>query len=203
MEFGLDGGYNRSYLKGIANTKGMNNFHLGFYFDFTIKNNWYFNTGVRVKSNAGATNLAVYKMGNEDLDSVMVNVYVTRKIGYFYVPFHLKFKFARHFFVQAGGQVGLRNKARDLFYNTLFEKDDVEFTNDIGDQVKRLDIGFSGGVGYKFQGTGMTLGATYYGGMIDIMKTEESTRNSTFYIYVYVTIGAGYKEAKQSKQKQQ
>ena len=119
LEFGIDGGFNRSYLNGIDEAKGLNNFHLGFYFDFKLKNNWYLNTGVRVKSNVGATNISVYSLGDDDLDSVMVKGDVTRKISYFYVPVHIKYRFARQFYALAGFQIGLKHKANDLFYNTL------------------------------------------------------------------------------------
>jgi len=199
IEFGVDGGYNRSYLSGIDETKGLNNFHLGFYFDFKLKNNWYLNTGVRVKSNVGASDLSVYSLGDVDLDSVMVNGHISRKIGYFYVPVHIKYRFAKQFYVQGGFQVGLRHKADDLFYNTVKEKDDVVFTLDIREQIKRLDAGLSGGLGYQFQGTGMSLGMTYYYGLVDIMKNgNPKSQNSTFYVYVYIPVGAGYKETKQS-----
>ena len=68
--------------------------------------------------------------------------------------------------------------------------------------MKRLDAGLSGGLGYKFQGTGMNLGITYYYGLVDIMKDSDhsqyntTSKNSTFYIYVCIPIGAGYKEEK-------
>jgi hypothetical protein len=62
----------------------------------------------------------------------------------------------------------------------------------------------SGGAGYKFKGTGMNLGITYYQGLIDIMKgDEENTVNSTFYIYVDIPIGSHYKEdRKREKEKE-
>jgi hypothetical protein len=200
MEFGLEGGYNRSYLSGIDEARGLGNFHLGFYFDITLKNNWYLNTGVRVKSDVGASRINTYPMGDADLDSVLYEGHVTREIGYFYVPLHVKYRVARQFFINGGFQVGLRISAKDLFYNTIYEKDDVLFTNDIRDEVTRLDAGLSGGVGYKFQGTGMNLGINYYYGLVDVMKSNDLTsKNSTFYIYVDIPIGAGYKEEKKKE----
>jgi hypothetical protein len=202
LEFGIDGGFNRSYLSGIDDAKGLNNFHLGFYFDFKLKNDWYLNTGVRVKSNMGATSIAPYSVDNKEVDTVFANGHVTRKIGYFYVPVHIKYRFSKQFYAMAGFQIGLRNTARDLFYNTVYDEDDVEFKYDIRDYVKRLDAGLSGGIGYKFQGTGMNLGITYYYGLVDIMKDSDlmqyntTSKNSTFYIYVCIPIGAGYKEEK-------
>lgn len=204
LEFGLDGGFNRSYLSGVDNAKGFNNFNLGFYFDFRIMNNWYVNTGVRVKSNLGATNISPYILGDEDLDSVMTDGHVTRKISYFHVPLHIKYRFVKQFYVMGGVQAGLRSKAKDLFYSTFRDKDDTEVSIDIRDQVKRLDFGMSGGVGYKFKGTGMNLGITYYYGLVDIMKDSNiDSKNSSFYIYVDIPIGAGYKENKKEKKEKE
>lgn len=202
IEFGVDGGFNWSYLSGIDNSKDLRNFHLGFYFDFKLKNDWYLNTGVRVKSNVGATNIAPYSVDNKEVDTVFINGNVTRKIGYFYVPLHIKYRFGKQFFVMAGFQVGLRNSAKDSFLNTVYDKEDLEFKYDIRDYVKRLDAGLSGGVGYKFKGTGMNLGLTYYYGLVDVMKDSElaqyntNSKNSTFYIYVSIPVGAHKSEEK-------
>ncbi|MCD4730199.1 MAG: PorT family protein [Bacteroidales bacterium] len=203
LEFGLEGGFNRSYMSGIDGAKGLNNYHLGFYFDFRIKNEWFLNTGVRVKSNSGATKISPYTLNDKDLDTVFVNGNVTREIGYFYVPIHIKYRFAKQFFANAGVQVGLRNSAKDYFYNTYYKDDDVSFKLDIRDYVARLDAGLSGGLGYKFKGTGMNLGVTYYYGLVDVMKDSQdpyynvNAKNSSLYIYVDIPIGAGYKKEKQ------
>lgn len=200
IEFGMEGGFNRSWMNSIDNSKGFTNFHLGFYFDFKLKKDLFINTGVRVKSNVGATKLLVYPLGDADLDSVLADGDVTRKISYFYVPVHLKYRFSRDFYINAGFQVGLRSKAVDMFNNTIYEKNDVVFTTDIRDYVKRLDAGLSGGVGYKFKGTGMNLGLTYYYGLVDVMKDSPTqSKNSALYIYVDIPIGAGYKDEKKAK----
>ncbi|MCD4734916.1 MAG: PorT family protein [Bacteroidales bacterium] len=197
LEFGIEGGFNRSHISGIDEAKGLNNLHLGFYFDIRLKNDWFLNTGVRVKSNVGATKINPYSLDDHELDSVFVDGHITRKIGYFYVPVHIKYRFSRQFFANAGFQVGLRNSAKDLFFNTYYDDDDVEIKYDIRDNIKRLDAGLSGGFGYKFKGTGMNLGITYYYGLVDVSKNNNiETLNSSFYFYVNIPIGAGYKEEK-------
>jgi hypothetical protein len=91
----------------------------------------------------------------------------------------------------------ISTKAEDLFFNHIKEKNDVVFTLDITDHVKRIDAGLSGGVGYKFKGTGMNFGITYYHGLTNISKEDDSTlKNSTFYVYVCIPVGAGKKESK-------
>lgn len=205
IEFGVDGGFNWSYLSGIDNTKDLTSFYLGFYFDFKLKEHWYLNTGVRVKSNVGATNITPYSVDDKDVDTVFFDGHITRKIGYFYVPAHIKYRFGKQFFAMAGFQVGLRNSTNDNFTNTVYEKDDVEFKYDIGDYVKRLDAGLSGGVGYKFKGTGMNLGITYYYGLVDIMKDSDlaqyniNSKNSSIYIYVSIPVGAHKSEEERKK----
>jgi hypothetical protein len=207
LEFGLEGGFNRSYLSGIDEAKGFSHFHLGFYFDIRIKEELWFNTGVRVKSNMGAKNINPYSLEDARLDTVLLDGFVNRDIGYFYVPVHLKYRFAnkKQFFVIAGGQIGLRNKANDFFYNSYYETDDVSFKYDIGDYIKRIDFGLSGGFGYKFNGSGMNLGLSYYHGLMNIMKPTDleqynyNSKNSCFYLFVDIPIGAGYKEQKEKE----
>ena len=70
IEFGLTGGYNRTNIIGLDEAKGLNNFNMGFYFDFLLKKNWYLYTGVLVKSNMGASNIPVYSLGDANLDTL-------------------------------------------------------------------------------------------------------------------------------------
>ena len=67
MEFGLSGGFNRSYIRGISESKGLNNWELGFYFDIHPKQEspWHIATGVYVKSNVGGTNIPL-SQGSEN-----------------------------------------------------------------------------------------------------------------------------------------
>lgn len=205
LEFGVEGGFNRSTLSGIDEAKGYNHFHLGFYFDFRIKNELWLNTGVRIKSDVGAKSLNPYSLDDHELDSVFLDGQVDRNLGYWYVPVHLKYKFAKNkqFYAVVGGQIGLRNKVNDTFYNSYIDKDDVSFKKDLNDHIKRIDAGLSGGFGYKFKGSGMNLGLTYYHGLMDIMKETDleqynyASKNSSLYLYVDIPIGAGYKEKKE------
>lgn len=196
IEFGLTGGYNRSDLMGFDNSKGLNNFNLGFYFDFTLKKNWYLYTGVLVKSRMGASGIAVYPLGDPELDSAMIGAEVTRKLHYFHVPVFLKYRFKNHFFLDGGIQLGLLNKAVDEFINTIYEKNDLVFTNDILTQYKRLDAGIEAGIGYKLmKGAGMNFGLRYYYGLVNINKEgEDKAYNSSLYFYAEIPIGTQKKK---------
>jgi len=202
LEFGVEGGFNRSWLSGIDESTGIGHLHLGLYFDIRIKNELWINTGVRVKSNTGAKNINPYLLNDAELDTVFQEGHIDRRIGYWYVPAHLKYRFGnnKQFFINAGGQIGLRHRTNDTFLNTYIDDDDVSYTLNIGDHIKRLDGGVSGGLGYKFKGSGMNLGLTYYHGLVNIMKPtnlpqyDYKSRNSSLYLYVNVPVGAGNKE---------
>src|SRR5210317_747733 len=57
IEFGLDGGVNYATLGGMESDSYYRKWNLGFYFDIRMKNQWYLNTGVLVKSELGLDNL--------------------------------------------------------------------------------------------------------------------------------------------------
>ena len=101
--------------------------------------------------------------------------------------------------VSAELKTGAEEGTLDYGFIAIFNEDDIEFKHDIRDNITRLDAGLSGGVGYKFEGTGMNLGITYYYGLVDIDKTDLHSRNSSFYLYVDIPIGAGYKKDKESE----
>ena len=50
IEFGLDGGFNYSSISGMDTNDKLSEFNIGFYFDFKLKEKWYLNTGVLMKS---------------------------------------------------------------------------------------------------------------------------------------------------------
>jgi len=197
LEFGLEGGFNPSTIRGAEEAEFLNNFNLGFYFNFRLKNTWFLYTGVRVKSNVGAKGLNVYSTGDADLDSVFVGGSVTRKINYFYVPAAIKYRFGDHFFILGGFQFGLMSKAKDIFLNTVNTTDDLSYTSTVTDEYNRFDAGLLGGIGYKLlKDTSMSFGLSYYYGFTDIYRDSTNTAyNSAFYIYVDIPIGAGKAKA--------
>ncbi len=194
IEFGLDGGLNWSNISNLENSKAVRGFHLGFYFDINLKEQLFLHTGVIVKSPMGAKGIEPYPVGDPNLDSVLSDGSVERKLRYFNVPILLKYKFHDHFYAEVGPQLGLLFKAFDEFSTDEFDKDDLIFKFKIRDQYRRLDAGITAGLGYRFlKGNGMNLGVRYYFGLVNILKENPgaSKRNSSFYIYVGIPIGAG------------
>jgi hypothetical protein len=202
IEFGLEGGANFSNISNIDPSGYNTGFHLGFYFDFKLNEKLFAHTGVIVKSPMGAKNLNPYPLSEPGLDSLLTTSRVNREFRYFNVPGFLKYKFSKHFFVEGGLQLGLLYKAFDVFKESVFHKNDLEFTNEIRDNYKRLDVGGVVGFGYRLlKGNGVNFGARYYYGFVDILKdnTGPPQRNSSIYLYAGIPIGAGKAKKKREE----
>jgi hypothetical protein len=202
VEFGLEGGANFSTISNLEGAKYRTDFNLGFYFDFLLKNpSWAINTGVIVKSSMGADGLAVYSLNNENLDTSFAGGHVDRKINYFNVPLMIKYKFDNHIYLKAGTQLGLLHKAYDEFKNN-YNGENLEYKNDIKDQIHVIDAGLAIGAGYRLmKGNGMNLGVNYYYGLVPLMKGDSSPNvyNRSFYITAGIPIGKGKASEKDSK----
>jgi len=197
LEFGVDGGLTLSNLNG-ANGKFLRTFNLGFYFDIKLKNpSWMINTGLQVKSNLGASELPVYNLANKELDTIFTNGNVTRKIGYFSVPLMVKYMFKNHFYLEGGLQGALRTNANDIFYSSINNEDDFQYSSNLKNNLTRIDFGSTIGIGYRLMGgNGMNLSVRYYKGLVNIVKvqTMPPQQNSALYFNVGIPIGKSPKK---------
>jgi len=211
VEFGLSGGFNLSYLRGINESKGQNNWELGFYFDILLKEKspWYLGTGVYIKSNVGGKNVPLSYPGNREIDSTVYNDYVgfngtvEKQFNTFYVPMNLRYKFKNGFFIEGGAQAGLVFKTHDIF---TAEVNGYDLTYDAKKGVKDnglykwFDGGIDGGIGYKSKGeTGWKLGVWYYLGLTNIYKNDLGYKAYNSSLYVLATIPIGKKKAERER----
>lgn len=200
VEFGLDGGLTVSGIQGLEGARNLNGFNLGFYFDIKLKNpSWMFNTGVLVRSPMGARGLPVYSLDNPALDSIFQGGSVQRNLRYFQVPLMLKYRFKSNIYVKAGTQLGLLNKASDVFNQTVISNNDLTYTVRNRSNYHPIDAGLVIGAGYRLMsGNGINIGVQYYIGLVDI-TIDDSTPgqfNKALYVTAGIPIGAGGKQKK-------
>lgn len=198
IEFGLDGGANYAKMSGFESGHPLPIFNIGFYFDFLIKEHWYINTGVLVKSEVGLDFLKEEDVSFFDPTTVFSDTGTySQKISYFHVPIAIKYRFKNNFYVRLGPQVALRYKGSLRFFG---EKDDktVELRTDNRDLFHRFEVSAIAGLGYKLKkGEGMNIGVKYMYGLTNIIRDEtRNSKNSSFYFYVGIPIGKGKAEAK-------
>jgi len=201
IEFGLEGGLNESTIYQLTDAHYKAGFNLGFYFDFKLKKNpsWMINTGVIVKSPMGAKDLPVYLINNPSIDNAFVGGSINRELRYFNVPVLLKHSFKNKVFLKGGIQLGLLSRAYDAFRNSINEKNDLNYTLDIKDQIHTIDAGFAFGAGYDLMKVkGMHVDVVYYMGLTNITKssTAGNQYNRSLYLNVGIPIGKNPKKNK-------
>lgn len=197
IEFGLTVSPTFTNLTNIT-SKYRPGIDFGLYFNFKASDRFYLHPEAIPKMVFGAKHIAPYGTGNANLDSLYVNGSVNRKIGAIGLPLLVRYRVAGLFFVEGGPQVNLLTQSKDIFEN---EVDDNELTYEIKtkDNYTRFEVGYAAGLAYKIKPglRGMTVGFRYYGGLTDIMKTEEgSQKNSKWLLNVYIPVGAGKAEKK-------
>ena len=186
LEFGLEGGINWIQISGMETKNFARKWNLGFYFDIRLKNQWFLNTGVLVKSNMGVDNLS-----DNDLVNLNATIYTNdtagrvpgsygQKMNYFLVPALIKYKFKNHLFVAAGPQFGLMYKSWVQFDSDVEGNEAIikEYNKDL---INRIDAGIMAELGYSFfKGVGLSLGVKYYEGFVHVYKNND-TRNCSFF----------------------
>ena len=207
MEFGLLGGANLSNMSELPSSEILPGFHLGFYFDLKLKEKLFLHPGVIVKSPLGTQGLAPYPTGDDNLDELFEtnDGELARKLRYFHVPVLLKYRFIPRLYVEGGMQLGLMYKAFDEFTASVEDEDDLVYTVDIKDQIKRIEAGVALGAGYKIlKGQGMQIGARYFWGLTDTLKDNpgDAVKNSSLYIYATIPVGKGKAAARRAEKNQ-
>ena len=207
LEFGLEGGLNWTKISGLETNNFARKFNLGFYFDIRMKNQWFFYTGVLVKSNFGVDKLTdndLISLGAtnyNNLDTIPLDGVYSQKINSFMVPALIKYKFKNNMYVELGPQFSLMYKSWVEFDSDIEGTDMIvkEYNKDI---INKLDVGIMLGAGYTlFKGTGWTFGAKYYYGFVDVYKDIPDTKNSSFFLKMNIPIGAGEGAQKKAAEK--
>jgi hypothetical protein len=194
IEFGLNGGFNRSWFLDRDDASGLNNFTLGFFFHvkMTESNKGFLSTGVHVKSNVGASGMPTYSIGDEEFDDVYADGELSTKLNVFYVPIMWQQRLG-NVYVEGGIQPGLRFKGFDYF-NVDEYGGELEYKRDVRDDYTRFDFGMVGGLGYRMNPgpVSTSFGVNYYYGFVDVYKPDTyNLKNSSLYVYVRIPIGAG------------
>src|SRR5262252_6503332 len=86
MEFGLTGGLSISDISNFEDAKSKTGFNLGLYFDIALSDKWYIHPEAVPKFPTGVSNVVPYSLGDANLDSLLQNGNVTRKIKNIVLP---------------------------------------------------------------------------------------------------------------------
>jgi len=198
LKFGLEGGVNWTQITGMETKSLARKWNLGFYFDIRLKNQWYLNTGVLVKSNMGVDELTANDLAflnatiytDDSINNNPLSGSYSQKMNYFLVPVLAKYKFKNNFYIAAGPQFGLMYKAWIQFDSDI-EGNEANIKQYNKDDINRIDAGIMGSFGYSFWGgAGLSIGVKYYEGFVNVYKGTSGTRNRSIFITATMPIGA-------------
>ncbi|MGI9530431.1 porin family protein [Lutimonas sp.] len=199
IEFGLDGGVNYAKISGMDSDDYIRKWNLGFYFDIKMKERWYLNTGVLVKSELGLDELT-----EDDLEFLGATIHdeegeYSQSISYFLVPALARYKFDNHMYAEIGPQFGLAYKAHIKFYSDI-DGIEINASEENRDMINRFDMGLAAGAGYRLlKGLGWTIGVRYYYGFLDVYKDRSGTKNSSLFLKLNVPIGLSKEKKEEIK----
>src|SRR5690349_4699144 len=145
LEFGLAGGLSLGNISNFYDTKTRGSFNLGLYFNIKLDDRWYIRAEAVPKFPTGASELNPYSLHDANLDTLLHDAGVTRKIKNIALPILIRYRIRNLLFAEAGPQLALRTKAKDVF-----ESGDLTYENKIEDNITRFDFGFAIGVSQKF-----------------------------------------------------
>lgn len=190
LEFGLEGGFNFSQIQDFESHNRLAAFDLGFYFDVRINDPWYIYTGLLVKSRLGTDKLTAADLSYLETDVYSEPGDYSQVLNYFIVPVLAKYKLKNHLYFEAGPQFGLVHKAW-VEYNSDVDGTDARIREYNRDKLNRLDAGLTAGLGYHLmKGKGITIGAKYYNGFVNVYKGKAGSTNNSLFLKVNIPIGA-------------
>lgn len=171
---------------------------LGLYFNIRLKPDLYFHPELNPKSAFGITNLRPYATGDNDIDQIYLNddnAKVLRRIKAISLPLMIRYRIKGLLFANFGPQLNVFYSSKDIF-NTRVNKDEIDYTASIKDQVSFMDIGITGGLEYKIKkDKGCGIGLRYYYGFTDILTNTKGTqRNAAFNLSVSIPIDPSAKK---------
>jgi hypothetical protein len=204
LEFGLEGGYNFSNITGMDSDNYRPSFNLGFYFDIRLKDQWWLDTGVLVKSSQGFERLTDNDLFTLGIEKHPEEGSYEQVLKSFIVPIQLKYKFKNYFYAEGGIQLSWVREGYVEFtgrkineLNGVNNEQSIKIREDNTDDISKISLGPIAGFGYKLKkGTGWTVGLKYYYGLVDVYKDIPDTKNSSFFIKLNVPIGVGKKVEK-------
>jgi len=167
---------------------------IGFYTDIKIKDNLFLHTGGFPVSQFGAGSISPYSLGDENLDELLDESTVRRRLNYLGLPFMLHYKFNEKWRAGLGPQLHILLSAKDFFYREAGDNE-LLYSNNISDDVRRTDYGLAFHTGYFLkQGKGVYLQLRYYLGFRDVIEAVPDYQANSSFQFIFGIPIRGAKE---------
>ncbi|MDI3320659.1 outer membrane beta-barrel protein [Pinibacter soli] len=189
LNFGLLVGNSWAHLSDYKTSSSLSNFNLGLYLSLKMSERFFLQFDAMAKYRLGSKGLPVYNLNDVPLDTLFATGHVKRELNYLGLVTTAQYRAFNYFNIEAGPQIILRTKAKDIFY-TDRNNGTLNFEKDISDAATRFDIGAMTGISYQIKGNGVKIGVRYYFGFIDIFPQDAgSNTNRSFQLGAYIPVG--------------
>ena len=198
MTFGLMLGSAWNSLTDYSEVSAQANFNLGLFLTFKLEQRLFLQFDALAKYKLGAKDMPVYSLGDATLDTIYQHGSLKRSISYLGLNTTIQYRIWEYLNVEAGPNVTLRTKAKDIF-EVSHELGDQFFEKDMKDATTHFDFGVTTGLSWQFsKGKGVKLGVRYYWGFVDLYPADAGTNaGRSLQVNVYIQIG-GKKQTKNS-----
>ena len=194
LEFGLNVGANLTTLSNVNADSYSGGFNIGINFVFKINDRFHLNPALFFSYPMGANLLPLYDTPDDDLDNVLNEGNLHRKLSYFSLPITMRYRLFGLTFIEAGPQISLKQNAVDVFSVIIKDRDEVIYSQNIRKDYKLFDFGVTAGFTQKLRKQGgVSISLKYYLGLIDISTNATNQKNSALYATVAIPIGGNPK----------
>lgn len=190
--FGIHLNESFNSISNFQDTKSLATFNLGLFFSHRFDEKWMLNVEALPKYRKGAKNLEAYSLGSPELDESFADAKVSRTINYMGLPVTMRYFVATSWFVEAGPQLNMRLKARDIF-EIEPDEDEAFYKNDVRDQVSKWDFGLVMGTGmFIGKDHAKAVGVRYHKGLSDVLPNlADKQTHGQWSLYLNLPIGRG------------
>lgn len=177
-------------LTDYSQVNAQANFNLGLFLTFKLEQRFFLQFDALAKYKLGAKDMPVYPLGDATVDSIYQHGSLKRSISYLGLNTSLQYRIWKYLNVEAGPNVTLRTKAKDIFH-AAHELGDQFFEKDMKEATTLFDFGLTTGVSWQFtKGKGLKLAARYYWGLVDLYPADAGTNaGRSLQLNLYIQIG--------------
>lgn len=191
LYFSLKLGGNFANLSGIEGTKMGVGFNFGLLVNIKLSEKFSLVPEFSPVSRKGVKDIPLLPTGDPNLDALLQNSSKTvRTLNYLDIPVVAKYNVDDRISIGAGPYLGILTDATDLYTSEVFDKEDLNFEDNIKSDLRSLDYGFVFEISYSVSnargGKGLVVHARYQLGLADILRdnTGKAIKNSVFQVFV-------------------
>jgi outer membrane protein with beta-barrel domain len=174
LRIGFDIGMNLATVDGLEGAGVAPGKLFGLFAVWRFAPPWELQVGVVPLSDRGAKNAAPVPFDDPQLDSLVVDGTMDRRLGYLDLPLVIRYAFGAEggFRVGAGPQLGVLLSASDRYDAHTLLGAGATVERDVKHDLSTIDAGLALEVAYEIKGLGLAIGVRYLQGLTSLARDD-------------------------------